>query len=347
MSRRQLLAAGVAVGGVVLAACSDDDDGDADDPDATDAAAGTGSESSGTAVPATSSSSTGETRTVDSVRGPVEVPADPQQIVALDPYVTLQTFDELGAPLVAAGSLGADTRAFVSEEAQQLPSIGEGTELNYEAIATARPDVIVGLETYGEDVGLLDDIAPTVLIPRGSWKDNIVAVAEVVEQGDAVQGALDDLDARVDALAEAIGEAWPDGVRVSLLRVPSDGDVRTYTTYLDNLMSSEVLGRLPVTLTGDELTRNEDESYVEVAAESLEQVDADVILYYFGGGVLTNDELDTARSNLLDNPLWPVLDAVAADRAHEVDAELWFTGSNVLAAEQLLDDMERYLTAGT
>lgn len=81
-----------------------------------------------------------------------EVPISPQRIVALDAYSTLQVLDELGAPLVAAGSLGGGTRVLVSEQAAVLPSVGVTIDINLEAVAAARPDLIVRSTPFVEEL---------------------------------------------------------------------------------------------------------------------------------------------------------------------------------------------------
>ncbi|RZL61076.1 MAG: ABC transporter substrate-binding protein, partial [Rhodococcus sp. (in: high G+C Gram-positive bacteria)] len=81
------------------------------------------------------------TRTIETPMGPVTVPVNPQRVVSLDAYVGLQTLDELGAPVVATGTLGGGLRTLVSATSQELPSIGVTAlgDVQLEAIAAAAP----------------------------------------------------------------------------------------------------------------------------------------------------------------------------------------------------------------
>ncbi|WP_252342126.1 hypothetical protein [Rhodococcus sp. 14-2483-1-2] len=85
--------------------------------------------------------------------GPVEIPATPKQVVSLDAYVGLQTLDELGAPVVATGTLGGGLHTLVRTASQELPSIGVTAlgDVQLEAIALAAPDLIVGRQPIGEE----------------------------------------------------------------------------------------------------------------------------------------------------------------------------------------------------
>lgn len=315
---------------LVAAACGGDDDDDTTSTtnggsETTDAGNGEGAEG---------------TRVVSTPRGDVEVPAAPERIVALDPFATLQTLDDLGAPLVAAGSLAGGERKFVSEATAALPAVGMGTELDHEAIAAARPDLIIGLESYGDDYDILSEIAPTVLVELGDWRDVVRSIADAAglsDDADAAVGAIDDRVAELAAELEADADA---PTSISLVRVPSGGDVRVYTSRWRNIAASALLSDLGLEMTGDGLS-DDDVSYVEVSPELLGDLDADVIVFYGGGGVLDADE---AVDELEAQPLWQRIPAVADGRAQQVDADLWFSATSPTAVSQLLDDIERVLT---
>lgn len=323
-TRRRLTAlAGTSLALVLLAGCSST----ADTPDASTA---------GAAV-----------RTIDTPMGPVDVPEDPQRVVSLDAYVGLQTLDELGAPVVAAGTLGGGVRTLVSDEAQELPSVGVTAELQLEAIAAAEPDLIVGRQPIGEQYyDELSSIAPTVLIPFEYWRDQYVGVADAVGLADEATEKLSTLDDEIAELRADIEEAWPDGVDLSVVRVSdTSGDVRSYNT-LDastTFVYADILSGAGITPTANALP-DADPATVNsaVSGENLSLIDGDVIVYYVGAGGQA-DAGDTVEQALTTNRLWPTLTAVQEGQAFQVDSAPWFDAYNLAGAHAVIEDLRRVL----
>lgn len=133
----------------------------------------------------TSAPAAAETRTIETPKGSVEVPADPQRIVAIDfqiPFILL----DLEAALAGAIDL---TGAKDGGPFAELEIIGnDAGELNYEAIAELDPDLVIGGDYQEAEYEQLKDRYPTVLIPavgdEPGWKPQVEAVAEAVNMSD-------------------------------------------------------------------------------------------------------------------------------------------------------------------
>lgn len=290
---------------------------------------------------------TAAVRTIDTPMGPVDVPESPQRVVSIDAYVGLQALDELGAPVVAAGTLGGGLRTLVSDEAQDLPSVGVTAELQLEAIAAAEPDLIVGRQPIGEQYyDELSSIAPTVLIPFEYWRDQYVGVADAVGLADEATENLSTLDDEIAELRADVAEAWPDGVDLSVVRVSdTSGDVRTYNT-LDastTFVYADILSGAGITPTANSLP-DADPATVNssVSGENLALVDGDVIVYYVGAGGQA-DAGETVEQALTTNQLWPALSAVQEGQAFRVDSAPWFDAYNLAGARAVIDDLRRVL----
>lgn len=291
----------------------------------------------------------GSTRTIETPMGPVAVPVNPQRVVSLDAYVGLQTLDELGAPVVATGTLGGGLRTLVSATSQQLPSIGVTAlgDMQLEAIAAAAPDLIVGRQPIGEEYYTeLSGIAPTVLIPFMYWRDQYIDVADSVGLGAQATQNFTGLDERIVALRSEIELAWPDGVRLSVVRVSdTSGDVRSYNTLAASttFLYADILSGAGIVPTANSLT-GADPSKVNtaVSAENLPLIDGDVIIYYVGAGGQADAGIAVEQS-LVSSPLWSKLSAVQADRAFKVDSAPWFDGYNLTGANAVIDDLRRIL----
>ncbi|MDD7940432.1 ABC transporter substrate-binding protein [Actinomycetospora lutea] len=148
----------------------------------------------------------GATRTVESERGPVQVPVAPQRIAVLSGGLAGDLFT-LQAPVVAADPrvLGVknDASGFPpswSGQAQQQGTqrlASEGAGLSIEQVAAARPDLIIGggqgftAAQAANAYPQLQQIAPTVLLPAFTqWQDQLTRIADVVGRSDRVPGLM-------------------------------------------------------------------------------------------------------------------------------------------------------------
>lgn len=75
-----------------------------------------------------------------------------------------------------------------------------------------------------------------------------------------------------------------------------------------------------------------------VSQEAIPQMDASHLFYTTWG-----DPKATTQSGMMGSPLWKNLAAVKAGRAFAVDDDFWMTGTGILAANRVLDDLEKYL----
>lgn len=156
--------------------------------------------------PAGGAAPSGETRTVSSERGDVQVPAAPQRIAVLSGSLAGDLYT-LEAPVVAADTrvLGVENDAAGfppswSAQAQQQGTqqlASEGAGLSVEQVAAARPDLIIGggqgftAAQAANAYPQLQQIAPTVLLPAFTqWQDQLTRIADVVGRSDRVPSLL-------------------------------------------------------------------------------------------------------------------------------------------------------------
>lgn len=293
-----------------------------------------------------------ETRVIDTIHGPVAVPIHPQRIVAIDPYASLQVLDELGAPLVAAGSPGTGPRLLVSSESQDLPSVSASGEVDLEAVVIANPDLIVGTSGIADVIyDQLTGIAPTIVtdVVNSGWREIALLTADAANLKPDMEAKFDGLAERIADLDTQLAGSWPNGLSVSVVRLMPDQIVRSYGSWRTSFVAADMLNSLEsVSVTADEFTSEDDPNHVlgfaELSYERLQDIDADVILYYVGGfGTPDDSAPDQIAQTFLEHPLYSSLQAAAAGHVYEVDSAHWFWGRNVLAAQLILDDLEHYL----
>ncbi|MFI9509700.1 ABC transporter substrate-binding protein [Nocardia sp. NPDC052566] len=146
------------------------------------------------------------TRQVQTERGAITVPADPQRIVVLTGTLAGYLYD-LGAPVAAADPrvLGVSNRtgefppAWAEDAKKQgTKALPIGESVNLEFIAGQHPDLIIGGgQGYTAQLSInaydqLTAIAPTVLVPSSAtdWREQLRLVATAVGRTDRVDGLL-------------------------------------------------------------------------------------------------------------------------------------------------------------
>lgn len=150
-----------------------------------------------------------DTIIVDSVYGEVTVPAAPERVAAIS-YDTPWQVMSLDLPVVAAidytqwiDGYTEDQQAYIADAAK----VGSYGEVNFEALAGAAPDVIVG-DAYEVDEATftrLSEIAPTVIVggdERGDWQSITEDLATALGAHDTWEEAKASYEARRDEVKE-------------------------------------------------------------------------------------------------------------------------------------------------
>ena len=226
---------------------------------------------------------------VDTKFGSVDVPADPQRVVALG-WGDAETALALGVQPVGASDWvefgGTGVGPWAEDLYDEAPEIIATMEPDYEAIAALEPDLILDTNSSGEQerYDRLSEIAPTVGVPEGgdnyltTMDQQVDLVAEALGKEDEGKSLLDDLDQTFEDAAKDHPEF--DGKSVTVAAKTSEG-WGAYVEASSRVQSSKI-----------------DESKAEgfsvpVSEENLETLDADVLLtfpIYIPDADVTDDE---------------------------------------------------------
>ncbi|WKX14893.1 ABC transporter substrate-binding protein [Streptomyces sp. NL15-2K] len=335
------LALGVAAA-LTLAACggSGDDGKDAGSAGGGDKkAVAQGGEDFGSAAEKTAAMGTdaepGEwPRTVRHAMGETVIEAQPKRVVVLD-VGELDNVVSLGIkPVGLAPTEGSpELPSYLKKDAGTPKNVGTINNLNLEAIAGLQPDLILGSQLRAADkYDELSKIAPTVfsIRPGFTWKENYLLNASALDKTAEAKAKLAAYDSKVKALGTELGADKP---TVSMVRYLPDGVIRLYAnaSFIGTLLKDAGIPR----------PKNQDieDLAAEVSAENIDQADAD---YIFTG--VYGDAKATDKSRAQGNPLWKNLKAVKAGHAYDVPDETWYLGLGVTAAEQVVADLDKYLT---
>lgn len=273
-------------------------------------------------------------RTVKHAAGSTDIPAAPQRIVVLDTG-ELDDVLSLGfTPVGMATTTGqSDVFSYLKDKAQGIPTVGSISELNLEAIAALKPDLILGSQLRAEALyPQLSAIAPTVfsIRPGFPWKENLLLVGDSVGKETEAIALLNAYQARVDEVKTAVGTE----AKISMVRFMPD-KLRVYgnLSFIGVILADVGLTRPPLS--------DIDELAVELSPETIDQADADWVLYSSYGGAE-----NTAEKTVVAGPLWKGMGAVKAGQAKPVDDEVWFLGLGPTGAMTVLDQLEDILSAG-
>ena len=273
-----------------------------------------------------------EAREITHAMGTTEVPDDPERVVILTNEGT-EALLALGVtPVGAVQSWTGDPwYDHIEEQMQGVEVVGTESGVNLELIAALEPDLIIGNQSRQEKIyNQLSAIAPTVMSERlrGDWKVNFDLYSDALglsEEGDEV---MQEYDARVAELSEALGEATDE--EVSVIRF-LPGQIRIYQ--LDSF-SGVLLDQLGFERPANQQVNN---FALTVGKESIPDMDGDRIFHFTyetGDG-----EGEAVAQDVLSDPLWQSLSAVREGRVHAVDDAVWNTAGGVIAARLMLDDV--------
>ncbi|MEV7086813.1 iron-siderophore ABC transporter substrate-binding protein [Streptomyces sp. NPDC093085] len=271
-------------------------------------------------------------RTITHAMGTTVLAKRPERVVVLD-VGELDNVVSLGvAPVGYAPTEGdASLPGYLKKGAGEPKNVGTINNLNLEAVAALKPDLILGSQLRAADkYKALSAIAPTVfsIRPGFTWKENYLLNAQALDRTDRAKAALAAYDKKAKDLGTAIG---PDKPTVSMVRYMPDR-LRLYAkaSFIGTILDDVGLPR-PKNQQVEDLA-------VEISPEKIDDADADWI---FTGvyGDPKKTQRDTARSN----PLWKNLTAVKDGHAEDVPDETWYLGLGVTAADLVLDDLRGYL----
>jgi iron complex transport system substrate-binding protein len=282
--------------------------------------------------------------TVEHAMGSTTLEKTPEKIVILTNEGT-EALLSLGVKPVGAVQswLGDPWYDHITEDMDGVEVVGVESEVNLEKIATLKPDLIIGNKLRQEAVySQLSAIAPTIFSEtlRGDWKDNFTLYAKALNMEDKGNEVLADFDAHVEDLKGKLGDKV--NQEVSVVRFMA-GKSRIY--YTDSF-SGIIFNQLGFKRAAHQAEFFPDAKLgnlaKDVGTEAIPKMDGDIIFYFTYAPNGDTVALDTAKE-YTNNPLWKNLDAVKNGNVHEVSDATWNTAGGVLAANIMLDDLEKIM----
>jgi iron complex transport system substrate-binding protein len=277
-----------------------------------------------------------ETYTVEHAMGTTEIKGTPKKVVILTNEGTEALLSMGVTPVGAVQSWTGDPwYDHIADKMKDVEVVGTESELNVEAIAKLQPDLIIGNKMRQEEqYNQLKDIAPTVMAEtlRGDWKENFELYAKALNKEKKGQEVLGEYDQRIEDLKGKLGDKL--NQQVSMVRFMA-GDVRIYhkDSFSGVILDQLGFARPEGQDVGDFAEKG-------VTKERIPAMDGDVLFYFTyetGDG-----EANKLAEEWINDPLFQNLEVAKQERVYEVDDAIWNTAGGVIAANKMLDDIEKY-----
>lgn len=274
--------------------------------------------------------------TIEHAMGKTKVPKNPKKVVILTNEGT-EALLALGIkPIGAVQSWTGDPwYDHIKEDMEGVEVVGTESQVNLEKIASLKPDLIIGNKMRQEDLyEKLNAIAPTVFSEtlRGNWQINFELYAKAVNQEEKGKELLDEISNRMEEIRNNIGDRIND--KVSVVRFLA-GDVRIY--HKDSF-SGFILDQIG--FQRPESQNVDDFAEMNVTKERIPAMDGDILFYFTyeqGDGEATKVE-----EEWINDPLFKQLNVAKQGKVYKVDDTIWNTAGGIIAANLLLDDIEKY-----
>ncbi|MDT0124519.1 ABC transporter substrate-binding protein [Paenibacillus sp. RRE4] len=286
----------------------------------------------GTSEASTDSSSGSATsdakRIYKSLSGDVEIPAEPKRIVT-DMYVS----DLLAIGVKPVGAIQYYLEnPFYSDQVAGIESIGDRNAVSIEKVAALNPDMIITYSNQAQEIENYQKIAPTVVIPYGTFTnvpDEIRGFGELMNKSKEAEAWLKTYDERIQAARTKVKAVIRPEETFSILEV-SD---KSYYGYGDNFGRGGQAVYRALELAPLERTRKElmgDTQWKEISREIVGDYAGDHIFLTVGEN----------NKNYKGDSVWKSLPAVKNNQVYELQEDrYWYFDPIAIQgqAEELAD----------
>lgn len=234
------------------------------------------------------------------------------------------------------------TYRYLRTALKEVPHVGLETQPSLEDIVLLRPDVIIASRFRHQALApLLKQITPLVMLDNVyDFKQTVAAVGVAVNRQQGAEELLLRWQQRVNRLRQLLQQhyaaRWP--LTVSVLDIRADH----LRSYLPQSFPGMILSELG--LHWNEAARQATGVSIKLSGrESLPVVNADLFF------VMLHAEKAAVRENyrtLVSHPLWKQMQAPQQHQVWQVDSVTWVLSGGIIAANAVLDDVERLLITG-
>ncbi|WP_099204495.1 AraC family transcriptional regulator [Scatolibacter rhodanostii] len=244
-----------------------------------------------------------ETRTISTIKGDVEVPANPQRVIA-----TYGMGDVIALGITPVATYDAAGSAY----AEKVASLPVWNEFESEEIMSYEPDLILVISDKEYDEA--SKIAPTVFVPftELSMDERIAFLGEILNKEDEAKKLLADFNEKITSSKKQLEEKGILSKTFSIFESSSNGSIWVFGDKWGrggDLVYSH-LGLSAPKVIEDEI----------IAADQYRELSMEVVGDYAGDYIIFSGEL----GDLETNPVWNSIPAVEAGHIIPIDFTLFY-----------------------
>lgn len=271
-------------------------------------------------------------RIVKSVKGDIEVPAEPKRVIGLS-VVYPEFLYALGITPVAVQNYHPEFPSYLKEPFKDTLKMGIAKTPNFEAILSAKPDLIIAPVWWADkDYDQLSKIAPTILLPeRDMWTDELLDIAEVLNKKDIADKVIREYEQKTMDAKKKLQAAIGNETVMYMMIMPKElivyGEKQTRGIFIH-----KELGLKPVSVFP------ESEVSVSLSMEKFPEYNPDHIILQLDNA--DDKEVQRKYEELKESALWRNLTAVKKNHVYTMGSMEWFSlGMSPLANDNAVDDM--------
>ena len=274
----------------------------------------------------------------DALGQTVEVPEQPQRVIALS-ELDLDAMLALQMPVLAttAGRGQTTVPAYLPKAAASIPLVGSFASPVLDRVIAYQPDLILAGGIPDADLlAKLSKIAPTVVTFKSGepWTEAFARIALVLNRSEQAHQVLRAYQQRAHELGQRIGASQS----ISIVRWTAQGPVYM----LDDAFSSRIIK--DVGLQRPAAQRQPGAAHSSpLNLNAIAQIDGD---WMFVGVFAQQGQAKKMMRQTLRQANVQSLHAVRQGHLHVVDAALWTSLGGPLAAQAILDDVQRFVVDG-
>ncbi|WP_165279902.1 ABC transporter substrate-binding protein [Paenibacillus protaetiae] len=270
----------------------------------------------------------------DGMGNKVEIPANPQRIVA--PYLE-DALVSLGIKPVAQWSAGDLLLNYLQPQLKDIPKL-DFVKLDPEQIASFEPDLFIVPFAVRAENGAYDQfakVAPTYVFQDATkdWRNTLLTLGDLLDRKDQANEALKNYDATMDGLKQNLQQQIEGKTAAIMLISDKSFSLMQEQTYSGNVVYGELGFQVPAMAKGND--------WKDISLEVLPDLNADYIflMQVDGADPLKNQDFVAIYST----SIWKNLNAVKAGHVYSVDRDYWInTGLN--ANEKVAQDVQQFLS---
>lgn len=275
------------------------------------------------------------TRTIQTDKGSVEIPSEPKRVVSLL-YSTALLLDLGVTPVGTIEEYDGDYPAADWTEVQKIPVVGASeTEINYEQVASLRPDLIVSTQRRAEDFGYdkLSEIAPTAFFVAETPAEILAVlprIADAVGKSDEVTALAAEYEEKAGEIRSTYADALAAN-RFAYVEGGPEGFVANSPVSWPGLFIEKA------GLTFSSAAADEREARgVRLSFEEISKLADATVLFY---GVGQDGTPDQGTAKLLEDAAWTNLPAVRAGHVYPIQYGYQYSYQGALLILNQIDEV--------